>query len=26
MWRLRLAYLLGTEPRRLADIYHGRKK
>jgi rSAM/selenodomain-associated transferase 2 len=26
MWRLRLAYFLGTEPRRLADIYHGRKK
>jgi rSAM/selenodomain-associated transferase 2 len=31
MWRLRLAYFLGTEPRRLADIYHaeinhGREK
>jgi rSAM/selenodomain-associated transferase 2 len=26
MWRLRLAYFLGTEPRRLADLYHGRKK
>jgi len=25
MWRLRLAYFLGTDPRRLADIYHGRK-
>ena len=26
MWRLRLAYFLGTEPRRLAELYHGRKK
>jgi rSAM/selenodomain-associated transferase 2 len=26
MWRLRLAYFLGFEPRRLADLYHGRKK
>ena len=31
MWRLRLAYFLGSEPRRLADIYHadidhGREK
>jgi rSAM/selenodomain-associated transferase 2 len=26
MWRLRLAYFLGAEPRRLADIYHGREK
>lgn len=26
MWRLRLAHFLGTESRRLADIYHGRKK
>jgi len=26
MWRLRLAYFLGTEPRRLADFYHGREK
>jgi rSAM/selenodomain-associated transferase 2 len=26
MWRLRLAYFLGTEPRRLAERYHGRKK
>jgi len=26
MWRLRLAYFLGTEPRRLADLYHGCKK
>ena len=25
MWRLRLAYFLGADPRRLADIYHGRK-
>lgn len=26
MWRLRLAYFLGTEPSRLAELYHGRKK
>jgi hypothetical protein len=26
MWRLRLAYFLGAEPRRLSEIYHGRKK
>ena len=26
MWRLRLAYFLGTEPHRLAERYHGRKK
>ena len=26
MWRLRLAYFLGAEPRRLAEIYHGREK
>ena len=26
MWRLRLAYFLGSEPRRLAELYHGRKK
>ncbi|MBC8007970.1 MAG: TIGR04283 family arsenosugar biosynthesis glycosyltransferase [Prolixibacteraceae bacterium] len=26
MWRLRLVYFLGTEPRRLAELYHGRKK
>ena len=26
MWRLRLAYFLGSEPRRLAEIYHGRKE
>lgn len=25
MWRLRLAYFLGTEPRRLAKIYYGGK-
>lgn len=26
MWRLRLAYFLGAEPGRLAEIYHGRKE
>jgi len=26
MWRLRLAYFLGAEPGRLAEIYHGREK
>ena len=26
MWRLRLAYFLGSEPRHLAELYHGRKK
>ncbi|MBI3527310.1 MAG: TIGR04283 family arsenosugar biosynthesis glycosyltransferase [Betaproteobacteria bacterium] len=26
MWRLRLAYFLGSEPRRLAERYHGREK
>lgn len=26
MWRLRLAYFFGTEPRHLAELYHGRKK
>jgi rSAM/selenodomain-associated transferase 2 len=26
MWRLRLAYFLGVEPRRLSEIYHGQKK
>lgn len=26
MWRLRLAYFLGTEPGRLAEIYYGRKE
>ena len=26
MWRLRLAYFLGSEPRRLAELYYGRKK
>jgi len=26
MWRLRLAYFLGADPGRLAEIYHGRKK
>ena len=26
MWRLRLAYFLGAEPRQLAELYHGRKK
>ncbi|HEX7811515.1 MAG TPA: TIGR04283 family arsenosugar biosynthesis glycosyltransferase [Burkholderiales bacterium] len=26
MWRLRLAYFLGVEPARLAEIYHARKE
>ncbi len=26
MWRLRLAYFLGAEPARLAEIYHGRRQ
>lgn len=26
MWRLRLAYFLGSEPHRLAELYYGRKK
>lgn len=26
MWRLRLAYFLGAESRRLANVYYGRKK
>jgi rSAM/selenodomain-associated transferase 2 len=26
MWRLRLAYFLGTEPGRLAEIYYGREE
>ncbi|MEO8009730.1 MAG: glycosyl transferase, partial [Betaproteobacteria bacterium] len=26
MWRLRLAYFLGSEPHRLAELYNGRKK
>ena len=26
MWRLRLGYFLGAEPRRLSKIYHGRDK
>ena len=26
MWRLRLAYFLGTEPARLAEIYYGRSQ
>lgn len=26
MWWLRLAYLFGAEPARLAEIYHGRKE
>ena len=26
MWRLRLAYFLGAEPARLAEIYYGRSQ
>ncbi len=26
MWRLRLAYFLGSEPHRLSELYYGRKK
>ena len=26
MWRLRLAYFLGTEPARLAELYYGRSQ
>ena len=26
MWRLRLAYFLGSEPHQLAELYYGRKK
>jgi len=26
MWRLRLAYFLGAEPARLAELYYGRSK
>jgi hypothetical protein len=26
MWRLRLAYFLGAEPARLAELYYGRSQ